>query len=270
MTVHTLFVFLFVIALVSIARIMERRWPIAATPASEVIEDWKLVSVNLALSILLAPLTTVSAGIILSTLGHGWIHLPVHGYWYFVSLVILVVITDLYTYTFHRFQHAIPFLWAMHSFHHSANALTFTTGIRHLWMERVMVSAVLPIMPILFDIPPDTQLIISLIHFFPDSCAHLNVRFPMGRMITVLNNPQWHRIHHSAMPEHRDKNFASLLPLWDILFGTAWIPKPDEYPVTGLDPPVRVSVIDGVIWPFRHLRWPAIFLRRSRSQMIVP
>jgi hypothetical protein len=43
-----------------------------------------------------------------------------------------------------------------------------------------------------------------------------------------------------------------------------------EYPVTGFDPPVRVSVIEDVNWPFRHLRWPAIVLRRSRSQMIGP
>jgi sterol desaturase/sphingolipid hydroxylase (fatty acid hydroxylase superfamily) len=143
----------FVIALVSIARILERRWPIPVTPVSEVIEDWKLVSVNFALATLLAPLAIVCSGFILSTLGHGWIHLPMHGYWYFVSIVILVVVSDLYTYTFHRFQHAIPFLWAMHSFHHSANALTFT-GYS---MERVMASAVLPIKPILFDIPPDTQ-----------------------------------------------------------------------------------------------------------------
>jgi sterol desaturase/sphingolipid hydroxylase (fatty acid hydroxylase superfamily) len=253
---QTLLVVLFLIAMISIARILERRWPIAITPVSEVIEDWKLVSVNVALTTLLAPLTTVCGGVILSTLGHGWVHLPTNGYWYFVSIIILAVISDLYTYTFHRFQHAIPFLWAMHSFHHSASALTFATGARHLWMEKVMTSAVLPIMPILFQVPPDMQLILSLIHFFPDSCAHLNVRFPMGRMITLLNSPQWHRIHHSAMPEHRDKNFASLLPLWDILFGTAWIPKPDEYPVTGFDPPVRVSVIDSIIWPFRHL-WPS-------------
>ena len=265
-----LLVVLIIIAMIGIAIILERRRPIADTQISEVIEDWKLVSVNLALTTLLAPLTTVCSGIILSTLGHGWIHLPTRGYWYFVSLIILVVISDLYTYTFHRLQHAIPFLWAMHSFHHSANALTFVTGARHFWMERVLSSAILPIMPILFLVPPDMQLILSLIHFFPDTCAHLNVRFPMGRMITLLNSPQWHRIHHSAMPEHHDKNFASLLPLWDILFGTAWIPKPDEYPVTGFDPPVRVSVIDGIIWPFRHLRWPAIVLRRSRSQMIVP
>jgi sterol desaturase/sphingolipid hydroxylase (fatty acid hydroxylase superfamily) len=255
---QTLIDVLLFIALVCTGRILERRWPIAATPASEVIEDWKLVSVNLALSILLAPLATASAGIILSTLGRGWIHLPMLGYWYFVSLLSLVVISDLYSYTYHRLQHAVPFLWAMHSFHHSANALTFVTGARHLWMDRAIGSGVLPVIPILFLIPPDMQLVLSLIHFFPDTCAHLNVRFPMGRMITVLNNPQWHRIHHSALPEHRDKNFASLLPVWDLLFGTARMPKPDEYPVTGFDPPIRVSIVEGVIWPFRHLRWPAM------------
>ncbi|HEY1941951.1 MAG TPA: sterol desaturase family protein [Roseiarcus sp.] len=253
---QTLTVILLIVAMIAFARILERRWPIAVTPVSESIEDWKLVSINLVLTTLLAPITTVSSGIILSTLGHGWIRLPTDGYWYFVSIIILAVISDLYTYIFHRLQHAVPFLWAMHSFHHSANSLTFVTGARHLWMERVMSSAVLPIIPILFQVPPDMQIIVSLIHFFPDTCAHLNVRFPMGRMITVLNSPQWHRIHHSVMPEHRDKNFASLLPLWDILFGTAWIPKPDEYPVTGLDPPVRVSALEGVIWPFRHLRLP--------------
>jgi sterol desaturase/sphingolipid hydroxylase (fatty acid hydroxylase superfamily) len=249
---HTLLVIDLIVMMVCIARILERRWPIAIAPRSEVIDDCKVVSVNLALTALLAPLAAVCSAIILSTLGQGWIHLPTHGYWYLVSLIILVVISDLYHYTFHRLQHAIPFLWAMHSFHHSANALTFVTGARHLWMERVLASAVLPIMPLLFQIPPDMQLILSLIYFIPDSCAHLNVRFPMGRMITFVNSPQWHRIHHSAMPEHRDKNFASLLPLWDILFGTAWIPKPDEYPVTGFDPPVSVSVIDSVIWPFRR------------------
>jgi sterol desaturase/sphingolipid hydroxylase (fatty acid hydroxylase superfamily) len=249
------------ILLVCIARIVERRWPIAITPVSEVIDDWKAVSVNFALTHLLAPLTAVCSGIILSTLGQGWIHLPTDGYWYLISLIIVVVVADLYHYTFHRLQHAIPFLWAMHSFHHSANAVTFSTGARHLWMERVLVSAVLPIMPLLFQIPPSMQLIATLIYFFPDTCAHLNVRFPMGRMITLVNSPQWHRIHHSAMPEHRDKNFTSLLPLWDILFGTAWIPKPDEYPVTGFDPPVRVGVIDSIIWPFRRAATSPLKLR---------
>ena len=251
--------------MVCIARIIERKWPIADTPASEVIDDYKVVSVSLGLTWLLVPITTVSSGLILSALGRGWIHLPTEGYWYFASIAILVVFSDLYSYTFHRLQHAVPFLWAMHSLHHSANALTFVTGARHFWLERVLSSAILPIMPILFLVPPDMLLIVSLIHFLPDTCAHLNVRIPMGRMITVVNSPQWHRIHHSVMPEHRDKNFAAVLPLWDLVFGTAWIPAPDEYPVTGLDPQVRVGLVDGIIWPIRHLR-PAIIRRLRGSQ----
>ena len=34
--------------------------------------------------------------------------------------------------------------------------------------------------------------------------------------------------------QHRDKNFAGLLPLWDILFGTYYQPAPGEYPQTGI------------------------------------
>jgi hypothetical protein len=36
------------VVMVCIARILERRWPIASTPLSEVIDDFKVVSVNVA------------------------------------------------------------------------------------------------------------------------------------------------------------------------------------------------------------------------------
>ena len=87
---------------------------------------------------MLAPLAAISAGTISSYTGLGWIHLPTEGYWWYASLAFVVVALDLYKYTFHRLQHAIPFLWAMHSFHHSANAVTFITGARHFWLERVL------------------------------------------------------------------------------------------------------------------------------------
>jgi sterol desaturase/sphingolipid hydroxylase (fatty acid hydroxylase superfamily) len=200
----------------------------------------------------LAPIAALSAVTIESYTGVGWIHLPTDGYWWYASLAFVVVAIDLYKYTFHRLQHAIPFLWAMHSLHHSANAPTLITGARHFWLERVLCDAFLPSLAILFLIPPSMVMTVGVIFFLPDACAHLNVRIPLGRFVTWVNNPQWHRIHHSVLMEHRDKNFASFFPILDILFGTAWIPKPDEYPVTGFDPPVRVNVIDSVIWPFRR------------------
>ncbi len=35
---------------------------------------------------------------------------------------------------------------------------------------------------------------------------------------------RFYRWHHSSAQEGRDKNFAGLLPLWDILFGTYHMP----------------------------------------------
>ena len=52
-----------------------------------------------------------------------------------------------------------------------------------------------------------------------------------------------------------------------ILFGTAWVPGQDEYPATGLDPQVRVDVVDSVIWPFRHLRRSLKYFRAERASL---
>lgn len=236
------------------SRYLERKWPIAATPRSEVQDDWLAVMVSLGIPIIFNPITSVTSATILSYTGFGWVHLPVTGYWYVVSLLVTIVIVDFYNYAYHRVMHAVPFLWALHSFHHSANALTLVTGGRHVWIERVLNNGFLPILAILFQIPPSMAMIVGIVSFLPDSCAHLNVRIPLGRFVTWMNNPQWHRIHHSVQPEHFDKNFAGILTIWDFAFGTAYVPRPDEYPDTGLVPAERVDVIDSIIWPFRHLR----------------
>ena len=252
---QTLLFVLLVIALICIARILERKWPITATPVSEVVEDWKLISVNFALTTLVAPLTTVSSGIILSATGFGWIHLPMHGYCYFVSIVILAVISDLYTYTFHRFQHAIPFFWAMHSFHHSANALTFVTGGRHLWMERVMSSAVLPIMPILdsFKSRPDMLLIISSHPLLPWIQLRPPERpFPDGAHDHGVEQPAM--APHSSLGDagaSRQELCISPAVVGHSVRHSLDTGSPMNIQSPGSTPPgPRESVIDGVIWPF--------------------
>jgi sterol desaturase/sphingolipid hydroxylase (fatty acid hydroxylase superfamily) len=241
------------VALVLIARQFERRWPIDRDlPRFEVISDWKVTGVNVGLSWLVGPLTAMSSTAIVNAAGGGLIHLRSDGWWYGVSLLGFLLISDLYRYTLHRLYHAVPILWAFHSFHHSAEALTFVTGARHHWIDRIMESACFPVLAILFKVPAEILAVSAFINFLPDGCAHLNVRFPLGRAITWVNSPQWHRIHHSTQPEHFNKNFASVLPLWDFVFGTAWIPREDEYPATGLVPGEKCDVLTSIVWPFRH------------------
>ena len=202
---------------------------------------------------LVQPLTAVSSAAIVKHLGGGLFHLRVDGWWYYFSLGFLVILVDLYKYWYHRLAHRVPFLWAMHSFHHSAEAVTLATGARHYWLHGAILAACFPVLAVLFSVPPQLLGVLP-IFFIPEVVVHTNWRIPMGRAVTWVNNPQWHTIHHSSDPVHRDKNFAALLPLWDILFGTAWIPAPGEYPATGLQPGEHADVLDGIIWPLRHLR----------------
>jgi len=112
-------------------------------------------------------------------------------------------------------------------------------------------------MGIIFSIPQEVLLTVGAIYLVPDGLfSHLNVRMSLGRFALVVNNPQYHRIHHSLEPQHFDKNFCKMLPLFDVIFGTAWWPGKDEFPKTGLAGEKASGFLDGIIWPVRHrLSW---------------
>jgi sterol desaturase/sphingolipid hydroxylase (fatty acid hydroxylase superfamily) len=44
-------------------------------------------------------------------------------------------------------------LWAIHSLHHSAEAMTLVTGARHHWLEGLVQTAFFPIVPIISQVP---------------------------------------------------------------------------------------------------------------------
>jgi hypothetical protein len=47
---------------------------------------------------------------------------------------------------------------------------------------------------------------------------------------------QVHRIHHSVDAEHYNRNFADVLAIFDVAFGTYYRPETEEFPATGLGP----------------------------------
>jgi sterol desaturase/sphingolipid hydroxylase (fatty acid hydroxylase superfamily) len=79
---------------------------------------------------------------------------------------------------------------------------------------------------------------------------HLNSPIRFGWFNRVVSSPQTHRIHHSNLPEHMDKNFSTMLPLWDILFGTYYHPEEHEWPSTGVTGVKVTSLWQAVVQPF--------------------
>jgi sterol desaturase/sphingolipid hydroxylase (fatty acid hydroxylase superfamily) len=235
-----------------VARQFEKKFPIEKEQsAAVVIVDWKLAVLRYGMGQLLSPVAGVCALLFINAAGGGWIHLRSDGWWFLFSLIVLVLVIDLWTYLVHRAFHYFPVLWAMHSLHHSAEALSAVTGARHFWLEEPLIT-VFPVVAIVFKIPPEMMTPILLLYLLPEGLSHMNVRLSLGRFALVLNNPQYHRVHHSVEPQHFNKNFCKVLPLFDVIFGTAWKPEKDEFPATGLAGEKATGLVDGIIWPFRH------------------
>jgi sterol desaturase/sphingolipid hydroxylase (fatty acid hydroxylase superfamily) len=204
--------------------------------------------------ILQGPLIAVCTTLLLNRVGLGFITLPAHGWLLVSSAAAYLIARDFMEYVFHRAQHAFPFLWAMHSFHHSDRAVNITTAFRHFWFERTLHAFVVALpVSLLFNAPPEVLLIYSL-STWNDYFNHINVRLSLGPFWTVINGPQYHRIHHSLLPEHWNRNFAAHFPVFDIIFGTYYRPKPGEFPPTGLDNDRQEKFADAVLWPFRPQR----------------
>jgi len=144
-------------------------------------------------------------------------------------------IMDFFYYWLHRSQHTFSTLWAQHKIHHSDVSLNVTTGNRHHWLEEpIRVFALWLPIGILFQQKPVTIAWLWSMFLLWGYFIHMNLRLPLGPLTPILCGPQLHRVHHSNLPEHRDKNFAAFFPIFDVIFGTYYKPERETYPTTGL------------------------------------
>lgn len=158
------------------------------------------------------------------------------------SIWLSSILGDFFFYWYHRWTHVNEFLWQHHKMHHTDRQLEAISSARQNWMETVFNSLFIAVpMMVLFKIDPRDQwsaglfagltagLVTNLL-----TLSHMNVRLHVGWLARFWCGPQNHRIHHSLEPEHIDRNFAFVFPVWDILFGTYVHPKKGEFPSTGV------------------------------------
>jgi len=220
---------------------------------------------NLGVGLVSILISAVSAGSVgaLATLavnaaGGGWIVLPSKGFGLIAGCLIYLAAMDLGEYLFHRAQHAIPALWAMHSLHHSDPEFGVTTTVRHFWLDPLIKTLTIWLaVGLMFKASPIIAGVYAAATYY-NFWTHSNVKMGYGRWSWLLNSPQYHRMHHSALPEHFDCNYAALLPIYDLVSGAYRRPRPDEFPPTGLDTGERpTSFVQAVIWPLRDRRGAA-------------
>lgn len=152
-----------------------------------------------------------------------------------VRVLLYLLVFDFLYYWYHRAQHRFPVLWAIHELHHADAEVNVTTSYRTYWLE-APVQLLLVFMPALlilgpFGLAAGVTLLVASRFFL--LFTHANLRLSLGPLAPILCGPQVHRIHHSRLPHHLDRNFAQIFPFYDVLFGTYHAPRRGEYPVTG-------------------------------------
>jgi sterol desaturase/sphingolipid hydroxylase (fatty acid hydroxylase superfamily) len=138
------------------------------------------------------------------------------------SFLIYFALYDFAAYWLHRAQHRFSWWWALHSLHHSQREVTVWTDDRNHIVDDFLMTLMLVIFSQLVGVQPDDYVLILMVGRLIESWSHANVDVGFGWFIV---GPRFHRLHHAlASAEERhihDHNFAPVLPLWDILFGTA-------------------------------------------------
>lgn len=150
--------------------------------------------------------------------------------------LISFVVSDFLNWLHHLVRHKVPAFWIFHAVHHSQHEMNLFTDDRVHPFDRViaMPIALFPMLILELDIGYVPWLLV--LQMLYTHHYHANLRIDWGPLRYLLVTPQSHRVHHSRLPEHADKNFGVIFSVWDRLFGTQ-MDAYDEYPLTGVEDP---------------------------------
>ena len=175
-----------------------------------------------------------------------------------LQTIQIYLLVDFTAYWTHRLFHRGRW-WPFHAVHHSSEDLDWLGSLR-VHPVNDLVNKLAHVTPVLLlGYNPLVTLSTAPVLTFYAIFLHANVNWDFGPLRSIIATPVFHRWHHSKDRAAWDKNFAGLFPIWDLIFGTYYMPK-DRYPENfGICEPMPSSYV-GQLWePFAWL------LRRGKK-----
>jgi sterol desaturase/sphingolipid hydroxylase (fatty acid hydroxylase superfamily) len=168
-----------------------------------------------------------------------------------LQIVVYLFVSDLLSYFTHRWFHDIR-LWRYHAVHHSSEHLHWTSSFRFHPVDFISHVVFSDCLLLLLGIPPAVLIFLAPFSIAITTLAHANLDWDFGPFRVVLASPVYHRWHHTGVDEGGASNFAGTFPVFDLIFGTYYMPKgkrPSRYGVTERDVPA--DFIGQLRHPFR-------------------
>lgn len=205
--------------------VAERIAPAATLPdVAKGRAGWRRIGRNLGLFLInsaLSPLFVLPVTVFAALHAPDWRPGWWAGSW---GLLADILLLDLFLYAWHRANHRIGFLWRFHQVHHFDRFLDVTSAVRFHAGEVALSALVRGAFVFAADVPLASVLIFEIVVLTCSLFHHSNGKLQQGvekALSFLIVTPGWHWLHHHAVRRDTDSNYATLLPLWDRIFGSA-------------------------------------------------
>lgn len=150
-----------------------------------------------------------------------------HAWPVWAQAALMLLAADFLRYWLHRASHRYPPLWRLHAVHHSPDRLYWLNVGRFHPLEKALQMAfdTLPFM--LLGVGAEIIALYFVFYAVNGFFQHSNIRMRFGGLNWLVSSAELHRWHHARQPEVSDHNFGNNLIVWDVLFGTRYLP-PDR------------------------------------------
>jgi len=186
---------------------------------------------------------------------------------------VAFVLFDLLVYWAHRWSHEVPFLWRFHVIHHSSKQMDWVSGVRAHPLDGIVVAPVFVFL-VAAGFNPKLSGAFVIVQLVVGLFLHANVRWRWRPLHRVVITPEFHHWHHADEIDAHYTNYSTFLPVWDLMFGTYFMPavrRPQVYGAVDFVP----ESLTGQLWqPLRGLptpwsvgRHPVVSGRRLRINL---
>jgi sterol desaturase/sphingolipid hydroxylase (fatty acid hydroxylase superfamily) len=160
-----------------------------------------------------------------------------HGLPIWLQAVLMVLAVDFMRYWLHRFSHENDTMWKLHSVHHSVEQLYWLNTGRFHPIEKTLQMSLDSLPFVLMGVDPQVLALYYLSYATNGFFQHCNIELRYGVLNYVVGSAETHRWHHSREPRESNANYGNTVIVWDLLFGTWFLPNDRGPEAIGLRDP---------------------------------
>jgi sterol desaturase/sphingolipid hydroxylase (fatty acid hydroxylase superfamily) len=180
--------------------------------------------------------------------GHG----PLSALPLWAQVIVFLIASDFLMYWIHRVFHG-RHMWKYHAVHHSSEELEWISAARFHPVNIFLGTVAVDVTLLLAGISPEVMVVVGPFTIAYSAFVHANLDWTLGPLKYVLASPVFHRWHHTAADQGGDKNFSSTFPVFDLMFGTFYMPDkvlPEAYGIDDKEFPASFGA--QMMHPFRR------------------